>query len=79
MIDKVYELVVPSRWQEMKPVGDFIANALILGTLLEWLPVAAAFLSLIWGVMRIYETFLDIRKKRALDWNPENTEKKDGE
>src|SRR6185436_8622889 len=65
-----YEVNVPTRWQEMKPVGDFIANAVILGTLLQWLPVAAANLSLIWGAMRIYETYLDIRKKRALSWNP---------
>lgn len=71
MLDRnIYEIVVPTRWQEMKPVGDLIANSIVLATLLNWLPVAAAILSIIWGVLRIYETYLDVMRKRQLAWNP---------
>lgn len=61
----VYELPVPTVTQELRPVGDLLANAIILATLMDWIPMFAAIVSLIWGVMRCYETYLDIRKKKG--------------
>ena len=37
--------------------------ALIGGTLLDWIPPITASLGLVWILMRIYLTFLEIREK----------------
>jgi len=43
---------------------DITAGAVALGSLLEWLPAVASLLTIVWMTMRIYETVLDIRRKR---------------
>ena len=40
----------------MKHVVDMVSIATVLGTLLEMLPAIAAGLSIIWTLIRIYET-----------------------
>ena len=39
-----------------KAVIDLSSITVVLATLVEWLPAAAAMASLIWSVIRIYET-----------------------
>ena len=39
-----------------KAVIDLSSITVVLATLVEWLPAAAALASLIWSVIRIYET-----------------------
>ncbi len=39
-----------------KHVADALSIVTVLGTLMQWLPEAAAAASLIWSVIRIYET-----------------------
>jgi len=39
-----------------KTGGDVLSLAVVASTLLEWLPALAAVVSIIWGVIRIYET-----------------------
>lgn len=39
-----------------KAVGDTTSLTIILATLIELLPAAAALISIIWGCIRIYET-----------------------
>jgi hypothetical protein len=39
-----------------KHVIDGLSLITVLGTLLQWLPAAAAFASLVWSLIRIYET-----------------------
>lgn len=39
-----------------KTVVDALSLATVLGTLMQWLPAAAAFVSLVWSLIRIYET-----------------------
>ena len=39
-----------------KTVVDLSSITVVLATLVEWLPAAAAMASLIWSVIRIYET-----------------------
>ena len=40
----------------LKYGGDAISASLVLLTLAEWLPSIAAIVSIIWGVIRIWET-----------------------
>ena len=40
----------------IRHTGDAVSLATILATLSAWLPPLAALVSLIWGVIRIYET-----------------------
>jgi uncharacterized membrane protein (Fun14 family) len=42
--------------QSIKPVVDAISIGGVIGTLMGWLPAVAAFLSIIWTLIRIYET-----------------------
>ena len=42
--------------QAAKTSGDLLSFGLIGGTLAGWLPAMAAFVSIIWGLIRIYET-----------------------
>jgi hypothetical protein len=39
-----------------KVTADVISFATVIGTLLQWLPAAAALASLVWTCIRIYET-----------------------
>ena len=39
-----------------KSIIDLSSITVVLATLVEWLPAAAAMASLIWSVIRIYET-----------------------
>ena len=39
-----------------KTIIDLSSITVVLATLVEWLPAAAALASLIWSVIRIYET-----------------------
>lgn len=39
----------------LKAAGDVIATTLTLATVFKWLPAVAAFLTIIWTGMRIYE------------------------
>ena len=39
-----------------KHVLDGLSLLTVLGTLMEWLPAVAALLSIIWTVLRIYES-----------------------
>lgn len=43
--------------ETVKHVVDAISITTVLGTLTAWLPPMAALVSLIWGLMRIYETW----------------------
>ena len=40
----------------MKHVVDGLSISTVIGTLAGWLPVVAAFFTLIWTIIRIYET-----------------------
>lgn len=46
----------------LRPSGDISSIAVIVATFLGYLPVIAAGASLIWTVMRIYETYLSIKR-----------------
>ena len=39
-----------------KVTGDILSVATVLGTLAQWLPAVAALFTVIWTVIRIYET-----------------------
>tara|TARA_R110002126_G_C10358107_1_gene492301 strand:- start:22 stop:198 length:177 start_codon:yes stop_codon:yes gene_type:complete len=41
---------------QAKVIIDLSSITVVLATLVEWLPAAAALASLIWSVIRIYET-----------------------
>lgn len=40
----------------LKPVGDALSLSTVVATLGGWLPSIAALVSIVWGVIRIYET-----------------------
>lgn len=40
----------------IKPAGDVISISVILGTLANWLPAVAALISIVWGLIRIFES-----------------------
>lgn len=42
--------------EHLKPAGDAISISVIVGTLFEWLPAVAAIISIIWGLIRIFES-----------------------
>jgi hypothetical protein len=42
--------------EHTKAIVDASSLAVVAGTLFEWLPAVAALASLIWTVIRIYET-----------------------
>jgi membrane protein YqaA with SNARE-associated domain len=43
-----------------KHVIDAVSVTTVVGTLTAWLPPIAALISIIWGLMRIYETWTGI-------------------
>ena len=42
--------------QAVKAAGDVLSLTVVVGTLASWLPAVAALISVVWGVIRIYET-----------------------
>lgn len=42
--------------EHAKTIVDLSSITVVLATLVEWLPAAAALASLIWSIIRIYET-----------------------
>lgn len=40
----------------LKYGGDALSAAVVVGTLAQWLPAAAALLTIIWTAIRIFET-----------------------
>lgn len=42
--------------QTVKAAGDVLSLTVVVGTLANWLPAIAALISIVWGVIRIYET-----------------------
>ena len=42
--------------QAVKAAGDVVSLTVVVGTLANWLPAVAALISIIWGIIRIYET-----------------------
>lgn len=40
----------------LKPAGDVLSLGTVVATLGGWLPSIAAFVSIVWGCIRIYET-----------------------
>ena len=47
---------VHSVMETMKPAGDILSIGVVLATLASWLPAIAALFTIIWTVIRIYET-----------------------
>jgi len=47
---------VHSVMEGMKPAGDILSIGVVLATLASWLPSAAALLTIVWTLIRIYET-----------------------
>jgi hypothetical protein len=41
---------------ELTKVGDALSVALVVATIAQWLPAIAAGLSIVWTVIRIFET-----------------------
>lgn len=42
--------------ESLKPAGDIISIGVVFATLVSWLPSMAALLTIVWTVIRIYET-----------------------
>jgi molybdenum cofactor biosynthesis enzyme len=42
--------------EQTKHIGDVVSIATVAGTLMEWLPAIAAGLTVVWTLIRIYET-----------------------
>ena len=40
----------------LKPAGDILSIGVVVATLASWLPSIAALLTIIWTLIRIYET-----------------------
>lgn len=40
----------------VKATGDALSIATVLATLAQWLPAVAALASIVWSIIRIYET-----------------------
>lgn len=57
--------MIPQELEPVKQVVDIISVGTILATLMTWLPPIAAFLSVVWGCMRIYESYLNIQKLKG--------------
>ena len=50
--------------EEIKTLGDIISFGVIITALLKWIPEITAVLSLVWIIMRLYETYLSVKEKR---------------
>lgn len=42
--------------EAVKHVGDALSVSLVVATIASWLPAIAALLSIVWTLIRIYET-----------------------
>ena len=56
MQEEQREILIQAASRVGKAVGDVSSVTIIGATLLEWLPAAAALISIIWTFIRIYET-----------------------
>lgn len=52
-------------FDSLKPLGDTISISAVVSTIAGWLPSIAAAFSIIWSILRIYETELF---QRFLNW-----------
>lgn len=50
--------------ETIKTAGDIAALTITIGTLVQWLPAAAAALTIIWTALRIYEWVANRLKER---------------
>lgn len=41
--------------EAFKHIGDALSVSVVVATLVQWLPAAAAFVSLLWGIGRLIE------------------------
>lgn len=55
--------------EQLKHVADALSIGTILATIAGWLPAIAALVSIIWGVIRIYETKTVQRLLGKGKWN----------
>lgn len=44
------------RIQDLKHIGDMAAVGVTVGSLAQWLPPLAALVTIVWTLIRIYET-----------------------
>jgi len=51
--------------EQIKHVGDALAVGTTIGAIIGWLPAIAALATIIWTVIRIYET---ATVKRFIEW-----------
>lgn len=42
--------------ETVKHIGDALSMSLVLATIVSWLPAVAAVLSIVWTLLRIYES-----------------------
>jgi len=59
-----------------KHVGDALSMTTVGAVMLGWLPTLTALVSLVWVIMRIYESYLNIMEKRSNASKPKNKSKK---
>jgi hypothetical protein len=65
--------------ENLKQAADLLSLTTVLATLAAWLPPLAALVSIVWGLIRIYETptvqkFLERRKaKQCVCETPDQT------
>lgn len=50
--------------EPIKQIVDIASVGATLAALMTWLPPIAAVLSVVWGILRIYESYLSIQVKR---------------
>lgn len=48
--------MTPEHSEQAKHIGDWIAAGTTVGAIIGWLPAIAAVFTIIWTVIRIYET-----------------------
>jgi hypothetical protein len=47
--------------EPVKHLGDVVAGATLLATLLSWMPAIGSVLAVVWVAMRIFESWQNIR------------------
>lgn len=46
----------PENQETLKHIGDAVSAGVVIGALASWLPPVAALLTIVWTIIRIYET-----------------------
>jgi hypothetical protein len=49
-------VAAPHLDDQTKTIGDVVSIGTVAATLVEWLPAVAAILTIVWTLIRIYET-----------------------